>query len=151
MFLHVHPLLMVAGFPALVWLVTDIQNPSAWRTAAALAVVVVGGTLLLRAHWLLYRPEPWVGRDSPFGEPNRLVTHGPYRHIRHPYLVGIYLVILGWVVAFPGWLLATYLIVVVVLSSVVANTFERRGLERTFGAEYEAYRRATSQFVPRLF
>lgn len=150
-FLHVRPLLMVAGLPALVWLMTETLSPSVWRAAAALGVVVAGGTLLLRAHWFLYRPEQWVGRDSPFGEPNRLVTHGPYRHIRHPYLVGVYLVILGWVVAFPGWGLATYLLAVVVLSSVVANTFERRGLERSFGAEYEAYRRPTRQFVPRLF
>jgi protein-S-isoprenylcysteine O-methyltransferase Ste14 len=78
-----------------------------------------------------------------------LVTHGPYRWVRHPF----YLVALLWGLSFSlltaNWLLA--LLVVAVVTMLVARTkVEEAKLAERFGDEYRAYARRTRKFFPYL-
>lgn len=80
--------------------------------------------------------------------PQRVITVGPYRYLRHPRYAGLFATtiafaltvasILAWVLV-PAWL-------VVVRRRI---RIEERYLRDRFGAEYDGYARRTSLLVPR--
>ena len=78
-----------------------------------------------------------------------LVTHGPYRWVRHPFydVVLLWGLSLGLVTA--NWLLT--LLVVAVAAMMVARTrIEEAKLLERFGDAYRAYAARTGRFFPRL-
>ena len=78
---------------------------------------------------------------------HRLVTHGPYRIIRHPSYLGLIVTLLGWSLAFRSGvgLLLVALTLLPLQARIVA---EERLLAATFGAEYAAYRARTWRLLP---
>jgi len=82
-------------------------------------------------------------------EAHSLVTHGPYRWVRHPlYTVGFTL-FLGFSLMAPSWFT---LIVMLLGSAVLAQRTEieeARLIER-FGDDYRVYMQRTGKFFPRL-
>jgi protein-S-isoprenylcysteine O-methyltransferase Ste14 len=78
-----------------------------------------------------------------------LVTHGPYRWIRHPF----YDVVLLWAVSLSlvtaNWLLAVLGLSVFAMMVVRTRTEEKKLIER-FGNEYRSYMGRTGRFFPRL-
>jgi protein-S-isoprenylcysteine O-methyltransferase Ste14 len=81
---------------------------------------------------------------------HRLVTTGLYGVIRHPSYLGLFVLSLGWGLAFRsgvGVILAL-LSLAVLLARIEA---EERLLSETFGAEYEAYRNRTWRLVPYVY
>jgi protein-S-isoprenylcysteine O-methyltransferase Ste14 len=82
-------------------------------------------------------------------EGQRLVTHGPYRWVRHPlYTAGLALFACLSLIA-ANWLLfgLTAVAVAGIAGAVVPR--EERALLAAFGPEYESYRARTGRFLPR--
>jgi len=81
---------------------------------------------------------------------HRLVSSGLYGVIRHPSYLGLFVLSLGWGLAFRsgvGVILAV-LTLPVVLARIDA---EERLLSETFGAEYDAYRARTWRLIPYVY
>jgi protein-S-isoprenylcysteine O-methyltransferase Ste14 len=79
----------------------------------------------------------------------KLVSSGPYRHIRHPLYVAFLFFFLGAGMAAGAWLVsASGAALFVLLMTVRLCKEERRLLER-FGDVYREYARRTPRFVPR--
>jgi protein-S-isoprenylcysteine O-methyltransferase Ste14 len=78
---------------------------------------------------------------------HRLVTTGLYRFSRHPSYLGLFILVLGWGLAFRAGVgvVIAVLMLAVVLSRIKA---EERLLSETFGPEYSAYRARTWRLVP---
>ena len=78
-----------------------------------------------------------------------LVTHGPYRWVRHPFYGAMALLILAIALVAANWffLLAGGLVVSLI---TVRTAIEERHLLARFGEEYQAYLSRTGRFVPRL-
>ncbi len=78
-----------------------------------------------------------------------LVTHGPYRWVRHPlYLVGT-LFWIGFSLVSANWFVGLMSILSFVV--VVARTpIEEAKLMERFGEQYREYRRRTGRFLPNL-
>ena len=109
-----------------------------WMLLAASAVLPVYGWATLR------------GRGRPkghFENTRKLVTTGPYRHIRHPMYAS--LVYLGWG-AFLKNVTAggTLLVVLASVFAVVLARVEEAEMRARFGRAYGSYIRATGMFVP---
>jgi protein-S-isoprenylcysteine O-methyltransferase Ste14 len=81
---------------------------------------------------------------------HRLVTSGLYGAIRHPSYLGLFILMLGWGVAFRSGLgvVIAVLSLVVVLARIHA---EERLLSESFGAEYDAYRARTWRLIPHVY
>lgn len=79
-----------------------------------------------------------------------LVTHGPYRWVRHPFYV-----VAGLLMACVSLLAANWLILacsILVLGLLVVRTpQEERLLVQRFGTAYTEYRARTGRFFPRWF
>jgi protein-S-isoprenylcysteine O-methyltransferase Ste14 len=106
-----------------------------------------GGVLRLTPVFVLGRRFSGLVAIQP---EHRLVTSGLYGAIRHPSYLGLFVLSLGWGLAFRsgvGVILAV-LTLPVVLARIDA---EERLLSETFSAEYDAYRARTWRLFPFLY
>jgi protein-S-isoprenylcysteine O-methyltransferase Ste14 len=81
---------------------------------------------------------------------HKLVTHGPYRFIRHPMnavfpLVSIFLLLVS-----ANWVLGLLGLILIGTISIVRTPVEERQLIERFGEEYRAYMRRTGRFLPQF-
>jgi len=86
---------------------------------------VVGGLIIIDAVRVFRRGE-------------HLATHGPYRWVRHPYYLGVLLLLLGAIVALRAWP-ALILFLVAVRLTVKRARNEEHNLRLEFGTAYDAY------------
>ena len=86
--------------------------------------------------------------DQPL--PDRLITAGPYRWVRHPFYVGYIIGALAPAVAIANmWmLLVTTVMIAIVIAAALRE--ERVWLAGPRGDAYRDYQRRTGMFVPRL-
>jgi protein-S-isoprenylcysteine O-methyltransferase Ste14 len=78
-----------------------------------------------------------------------LVTHGPYRWVRHPFYDVVFLWILSMSLLIANWLMA--LLGFSAFAMMVARTrIEEEKLIERFGDEYRAYTGRTGKFLPHL-
>ena len=106
-----------------------------------------GGVLRLAPVFVLGRRFSGLVAIQP---EHRLVSSGLYGVIRHHSYLGLFVLSLGWGLAFRsgvGVILAV-LTLPVVLARIDA---EERLLSETFGAEYDAYRARTWRLIPYVY
>ncbi len=78
-----------------------------------------------------------------------LVTHGPYRWVRHPYYVAAALLMASVTILTANWLIGLTSLIVLVLLAVRTPKEEEMLIER-FGDEYREYMERTGRFLPRF-
>jgi protein-S-isoprenylcysteine O-methyltransferase Ste14 len=131
------------------WLGFHIEAVAAhWRWLAALPSVL-GFAVALRCVWDF----GWTGHGTPvpIAPPQRLVVVGFYRHVRNPMYVGFAVGWIGLWIAFGHANLAIAAVAAVALGvHLFVILYEEPTLRRKFGAEYEAYCRNVSRWLPRL-
>jgi protein-S-isoprenylcysteine O-methyltransferase Ste14 len=78
-----------------------------------------------------------------------LVTHGPYKWVRHPLYVSAALLIVAISLMAANWFFfATGLLLFVVL--VIRTRVEEENLVARFGESYRSYMERTGRFLPRM-
>lgn len=138
-------LLVAAQFALIGWLIWPL-TPQAWSPPAlALLVGAVGLGL-----WTLFHNRPGNFNIRP--EPKasaRLVTSGPYRHVRNPMYSALLLFAAAEVLAYRDpWKIACWIALALVL--LAKSMLEERGLRALF-PEYAAYARRVRRFIPGVF
>lgn len=111
---------------------------------------VVAGTLCsLLMYWTLSS----LGRNLTDTVVTRreatLVTHGPYRWVRHPFYVTAALLMTSVTVLAANWLIGLTSLIVLALLAVRTPKEEAMLTER-FGDRYRDYMARTGRFLPRL-
>jgi protein-S-isoprenylcysteine O-methyltransferase Ste14 len=86
--------------------------------------------------------QAWHGRVEAT---QRLYIVGPYRWVRHPLMIGVLLFLWGHPVMSPTLLVLSGGLTLYIF---LALPWEERELARTFGEEYEAYRRDVPLLIP---
>ena len=89
------------------------------------------------------------GTAAPWDPPRRFVVRGPYRHVRNPMILGIFLMLLCETLVFRSWAIASWLGAFVVGNLIYIPLFEEKGLAMRFGADYVTYTRHVPRWVPR--
>jgi protein-S-isoprenylcysteine O-methyltransferase Ste14 len=79
---------------------------------------------------------------------HRLVTSGPFRFVRHPMYLGIFIGALGALLLYRTW--TTVFVIAALPGAVLKARREDRLLAAEFGVAYDAYRRRVPGFVPRI-
>lgn len=128
------------------WL--DFANYNLPDTFGWLGAILFAGALVV-----LWRAYADLGRNwSPkldIMEGQSLVTHGIYRHIRHPIYAGIWL----WAVAHPlllhNWIAGWGLILLFAPLYLIRVPREERMMLEHFGDEYRKYMIQTGRIFPR--
>jgi len=130
------------------------EMPTAW---ALLVVGCAGGALLTgefsRATLRAAAPFLLVGgllalaAVRAVGRGARLALRGPYRWVRHPYFLGVTLMLVGAIVAMRS-LPALVLLIPTLRVTVVRAAREEHNLALRFGDAYLAYRERVPAFLP---
>ncbi len=130
------------------------EMPTAW---ALLVLACAGGALLtgefsrvtLRAAapFLLAGGLLALAAVRAVGRGTRLAIHGPYRWVRHPYFLGVTLMLLGAIVAMRS-LPALVLLIPTLRVTAVRAAREEHNLALRFGDAYAAYRERVPAFLP---
>lgn len=115
--------------------------------AAGFLLVAAGVAVLLHA-FARFVIEG-LGTPAPVAPPQRLVVGGLYRYVRNPMYLAVAATIVGQAVILgrPGLLL--YALAFGAAVGAFAHFYEEPTLERQFGVEYDAYRRAVPAWWPR--
>lgn len=112
-----------------------------------LGLALAGATLAIYSRVFLGRN--WSATVQ-LKQNHELITHGPYRHIRHPIYTGFLLLFLGNAVMVGDWrgLLA---VAIVLVSFWRKLRLEEKWLANHFGEPYSAYQNQTKALVPAVF
>jgi protein-S-isoprenylcysteine O-methyltransferase len=89
--------------------------------------------------------------DVAIHEGHRVITHGPYRFVRHPSYTGLILAFAGVGVALGNAASFTVLLLFVVGALVRRMHVEEAALRRGLGPAYDAYCRTTKRLVPGVY
>jgi protein-S-isoprenylcysteine O-methyltransferase Ste14 len=123
--------LMVAGCAGGAW-ATGSKTPASMAAGAAL---LVPGVLLALA------------AVRALGRPAAVITHGPYRWVRHPYFLAVLLLLLGTIVALRAWA-GLVLFLPAARITVERARREEHNLRLRFPEGYERYSRMVQFMLP---
>lgn len=90
------------------------------------------------------------GPFAEFDPPTRLVTTGPYRHVRNPISSCVLLMILGEAIAFSSTGVFMMLFVSIVIAQAQAVLLEEPLLQKRFGEQYLLYKASVPRWLPRM-
>lgn len=121
-------------------------RPMPWPLVA---LAPVGAGIALMAWTIALFARRGKGTLAPWDAPKRLVVEGPYRHVRNPMMLGVFLVLLGEsiVLRAPVW---AWLCAGTAAALALIPLVEEPRLKRRFGAAYDRYRAAVPRWLPRL-
>lgn len=149
-------LLRVIGLLFAAVLLTYLVAPG-WVSWASLAVprdVRIGGAVLSFVSlpllvWVFRSLRGNVTPTSATRVDHELVTHGPYRWIRHPLYTFAAMFWTGICLLAANWFLLL-LLAMAILGVTRRTPLEEQRLLDEFGDEYRAYMQRTGGYVPRL-
>jgi protein-S-isoprenylcysteine O-methyltransferase Ste14 len=123
-----------------------IQLPG-WTAPIGVALMPVGAVLMVACiATFVIRGR---GTPAPFDPPREFVASGPYRWVRNPMYIGMFVFLAGYAlcaVSFGALLVAFGMLAV---AHLFALLYEEPALERRFGESYRQYRRMTPRWIPR--
>lgn len=111
--------------------------------------VTVGGACVGLMYWTLSSLGGNLTDTVVTRKEATLVTHGPYRWVRHPFYVTGALLTAAITLASANGLIGMYGVTVFLLLAM-RTPLEERMLLRKFGEEYRRYMERTGRFLPRL-
>jgi len=133
----------------LVWVATPVLTSADYplRPIPFIAGILCIGLGL----WYFHRSHADLGTNWSITlevrERHQLVTHGIYRHVRHPMYLALLLYSMGQSLVLPNWVAGpSYLAAIVLLFALRVGPEERMMLEE-FGKDYEAYMTRTKRLV----
>ncbi len=136
---------------ALLWRRLPVTLSPGWRVAALAAgafLGAAGGALYL---WGRLSLGDMYNVASSFGvelyRDHRLVTTGPYRWVRHPMYVGLFLGGLGGLLVYRTW--ALVFILATLPGAVIKARLEERLLAEELGPAWQEYAGRVPGWIPR--
>jgi protein-S-isoprenylcysteine O-methyltransferase Ste14 len=90
------------------------------------------------------------GTPVPIDLPQKLVVIGFYRWVRNPMYVGVFCILLGYLMWFQSMGLLLYFGGIVLAVHLLVVCYEEPTLEQRFGEEYRTYCQSVPRWFPRL-
>lgn len=151
------PLLMLAGVGMIVVPLVYVLTP--WLDFADYHLPTwlgwVGAVLFVGTLWLLWKSHVDLGRNwSPWLEileGHALVTHGVYRHIRHPMYAAHLLWAIAQALLLQNWIAGLAMLAFFLPLCLLRVPREERMMLEHFGEAYRSYVNRTGRVIPRLW
>ena len=129
------------------WMAWSALTLPAWLRWAG---VIVGLATLPLLYWVLHSLGNNISETFLTKQEHHLVTHGPYRWVRHPlYTVASAAFLALGLISANGFILAMSAVILLGVALFVVPREEGQ-LAAKFGDSYEEYRRRTGGLMPRL-
>ena len=128
------------------WLQKRILPKTPELAIAAIVITIAGMALAVWAR--VYLGRNWSSAPT-IKQQHQLIRSGPYRFVRHPIYSGILLAMAGTFLA-NGKVRGAVAVALLWIAWSIKSRMEEVFMTRTFGAEYEEYRRTTGALFPRI-
>jgi len=89
------------------------------------------------------------GTPLPLDPPTRFVAQGPYRMVRNPMMLGLFLVLGGQAGLYQSRAIGLYTLGAMAVGHLFVRLWEEPELERRFGPSYTAYKQQVPRWIPR--
>jgi protein-S-isoprenylcysteine O-methyltransferase Ste14 len=91
-----------------------------------------------------------LGTPAPVAPTQSLVVTGLFRYVRNPMYISVLAIILGQALLFSDRRLIGYAALFWLACHLFVVGYEEPTLQRSFSAEYEAFRANVPRWIPRL-
>jgi protein-S-isoprenylcysteine O-methyltransferase Ste14 len=88
------------------------------------------------------------GTLAPWSPTKKLVITGPYRYVRNPMIIGVWIALIGETVALLSLNIGIWAILFFVLNTVYFILYEEPNLEKKFGNPYRIYKKNVRRWIP---
>ena len=140
---------VVAG--VIPWWITrwEVRQPSygAPLRIVGVALLVAGVVVLVHAFGRFV--VEGAGTPAPIAPTERLVVGGLYRYVRNPMYLAVLAAVIGQALALGQPALFVYAALLFGIVAAFVRWYEEPVLQRRYGEEYEAYKRAVPAWWPR--
>lgn len=140
----------VGFFVPLIWVASPAFSFAEYSLGTG--PLVAGVMCLVIGLWLFYRSHADLGTNwsvtLEVREQHRLITHGAYRHIRHPMYLALALYSIGQALVIPNWVAGTSNLIAFAILLSLRLRAEERMMVKEFGDEYAAYSTRTKCLIP---
>lgn len=123
---------------------SSLPLPRAVRTAGIVLMALACGLLF----WTFHTLGPNLTDTVVTRKQHTLVTHGPYRWVRHPFYGFVALLVLGSSLAAANWFVLAAGVALFTLMIIRTRTEEEKLIAR-FGDAYQTYMNQTGRFFPK--
>jgi protein-S-isoprenylcysteine O-methyltransferase Ste14 len=138
---------VVAGL--IPWWLTGWDVRMIWWPLPVVGIaLIVAGTVVLLEAFVRFVVEG-LGTPAPVAPTEHLVVGGLYRYVRNPMYLAVAATIFGQALALGQPVLLAYGAAFIAAVATFVHWYEEPTLTRTFGEEYEEYRRAVPGWWPR--
>lgn len=133
------------------WLVTrwHVGEPDWLPLRVGGGILIAAGTAVLLNAFARFVIEG-IGTPAPVAPTEHLVVGGLYRYVRNPMYLAVASTLVGQALLLGRPVLFAYAAIFLVVVGAFVRWHEEPYLRRTYGAEYDAYRRAVPGWWPRL-
>ena len=122
--------------------------PASLNIIVSVPILAIGLFLMI---WAVLHFVRVKGTPVPFNPPPKLVTTGPYAHVRNPMVTGVFVLLFGLGVLLRSISLVSIFTPLFILLNVwELKAVEERELERRLGKDYVEYKKRVPMFIPRL-
>ncbi len=129
-----------------------LRDPDISWAVTAVGLLLYGLAFVLRWWGMITLGPQWgihiLGENKLTDVPRRLVRTGPYRYMRHPIYLGVFLEVVGIPLATNSWATVVFALLVNVPLQVMRTYLEERRLLELFGDEYRRFQREHWAFWP---
>ena len=126
------------------WSSVDLPAWLRWLAAA------VGFSMLPLLYWVMRSIGSNVSETFLTKERHVLVTHGPYRWVRHPLYSVATIAFMSLSILAANWFIASMAILALIAVYLLVIPREEAQLISKFGTEYRDYMQRTGRLAPRL-
>jgi protein-S-isoprenylcysteine O-methyltransferase Ste14 len=125
------------------------SRASLWYLRIPAAVLILAGLVVL-VHAFGRFVSEGIGTPAPVAPTKHLVVGGFYRYVRNPMYVAVAALIIGQGLWLAQPAVLVYGVIAWATTALFVKIYEEPTLARTFGAEYDEYRRHVRAWIPRL-
>ncbi|MDR1401609.1 MAG: isoprenylcysteine carboxylmethyltransferase family protein [Puniceicoccales bacterium] len=144
------PFSVLVIIPSITLYFTGYQwRPNAPILAAA-GWISLGAGLFLAAWTMRLFDREGEGTAAPWAPPRKLVTAGPYGHVRNPMISSVLLMLIGEALLLNANVIFLLFFLFFGGNMIYFPFFEEKDLEKRFGQEYLEYKRNVPRWIPRL-
>jgi protein-S-isoprenylcysteine O-methyltransferase Ste14 len=119
--------------------------PASLNIIVSAPIIAIGLFLMV---WSILNFVRVKGTPVPFNPPPKLVTTGPYAHVRNPMVTGVFVLLFGLGVLLSSISLVSIFTPLFILFNVwELKAVEERELERRLGKDYVEYKKRVPMFI----
>jgi protein-S-isoprenylcysteine O-methyltransferase Ste14 len=130
------------------WWLTGWDTGWSWWPLQVVGVALIVAGALVLLHAFARFVFEGIGTPAPVAPTEKLVVGGLYRYVRNPMYLAVAAIIFGQGLALGRPVLLVYGVIFLGVVAAFVHWYEEPTLTRTFGRQYEDYRRAVPGWLP---